>query len=224
MIRATLQLIPVMIAAAAVPICIVLLLLLLRSPDGLFKACAFVSGQIMVRLVQAIGFGSEMGFSAVAHTKQGLSGIINTLIVMVGILMWITAGKAWAKQEDPDAPPPWWMARVSSFSRLKAFGLGIAATAGAGKQWIFIFYALGVIRAADLPGLQNLVPFVVFILGAQSLVLLPIVLAALLPRHSAQILEAATLWFERNNQTIVIVISIIFGTFFVFKGITGFLR
>jgi hypothetical protein len=224
MVRVIVQLIPVMIAAAALPICIVLVLLLLRSQDGLFKAGAFAGGQILVRLLQGVGFGSEMGFSAVMHTKQGASGIINSLILVAGILMWVTALKSWTKQEDPDEPPPRWMAMVSSFSRLKAFGLGIVAMAGAGKQWVFIFYALGVIRAADLSGLHNVVAFLVFILGAQSLVLLPIGLYAFAPRHSSQLLENATLWLERNNQKIVMVVSIVFGTFFVFKGTTGLIR
>jgi hypothetical protein len=223
MVNAIVQLIPMMIGAAAVPICVVIVLLLLRSENGLFKACAFAAGQILVRLVQGIGFGSEMGFSAVALTKQGASGIIHTLILSAGILMWITALKSWAKQDDPDAPPLRWVARVSSFSRLKAFGLGVVATAGAGKQWILTFYALGVIRAANLPDLHSAVAFLVFILGAQSLVLLPIGLSAFAPGDSSRLLEAGTLWLERNNRTIVIVVSVCFGTFFVFKGVTGLL-
>jgi hypothetical protein len=224
MVSAMVQLIPMMIAAAAVPICTILVLLLLRSPDGLFKASAFAGGQILVRVVQGIGFGSEWGYSAVARTKQGASGIIHTLILVAGILMWISALKSWAKQEEPDAPPPWWFARVSSFSRLKAFALGIVAMAGAGKQWIFTFYALGIIRVADLPSLRNAVVFLVFILGAQSLVLLPIGLYAWAPRHSSRLLETGALWLERNNQTIVIVVSTVFGTFFIFKGIMGLLQ
>jgi hypothetical protein len=221
---AIVKLIPMMLGAAAVPFCVIIVFLLLRSPDGLFKASAFAGGQILVRLVQGIGFGSELGYSAVAQTKQGASGIINTLILVAGILMWITALKNWAKQEDPDTPPPWWMAVVGSVSRLKAFGLGIVATAGSGKQWILTFYALGVIRVADLPSPRNAVVFLVFILGAQSLVLVPIGLYACAPRHSSRLLETGALWLERNNQTIVIVVSVVFGTFFIFKGILGFLQ
>jgi hypothetical protein len=218
------QLIPMMIAAAVVPFCIILVLLLLRSHGGLFKALAFVSGQTLVRLAQGIGFGSELGLSAVAHTRQGASAIVSTLLLVVGILLWVTALRSWAKQEDPDAPPPRWMARVGSISTLKAFALGIVVMLGAGKQWIFTLYALGVIRETDLPGLSNTIAFLVFILGAQSLVLLPIGLYAVAPKHSSHLLEASTLWLERNNQTIVMVVSAAFGTFFIFKGITGLLR
>jgi hypothetical protein len=221
---AIVQLIPMMIGAAAVPFGIILVSLLLRSQDGLFKASAFAGGQILVRLLQGIGFGSELGYSAVAQTKQGASGIIHTLILVAGILMWITALKNWFKQEDPDAPPPRWMGMVSSVSRLKAFGLGMVAMAGAGKQWILTFYALGAIRVADLPSPHNVVAFLVFILGAQSLVLLPIGLCALAPRQSSRFLETGALWLERNNRRIVMAVSIVFGTFFVFKGITGLLQ
>jgi Sap, sulfolipid-1-addressing protein len=223
MVSAIVQLIPVMIGAAVVPICIILVLLLLRSPDGLSKAVAFAGGQIVVRVAQGVGFGSEMGFSAVAQTQEGTSGIVNTLLLAAGVLMWITALKIWAKQEDPDAPPPQWIAKVGSFSSLKAFGLGLVATAGSGKQWLFAFYALGTIRATGLPGPHRVVAFTAFILGAHSLVLLPIGLYAFVPEHSSRLLETATRWLERNNQTIVMGVSIIFGTFFVFKGFRGLL-
>jgi uncharacterized membrane protein HdeD (DUF308 family) len=109
-----------MIGAACVPLFVILVLLLLRSQDGLSKAIAFASGQILVRLAQGLGLGSELAFSAVAQTKQGASAIVSTLVLVLGILLLITAFKSWAKEEDPDAPPARWMARVSSFSRLAA--------------------------------------------------------------------------------------------------------
>ena len=74
-----------------------------------------------------------------------------------------------------------------------------------------------------LPGAHSAVAYLVFILGAQSLVLLPLGLKSLAPRQSAHLLEVATLWLERNNQVIVSVVSSVFGTFFLFKGITGLL-
>lgn len=221
--RVLVQLLPIMLGATVVPICIILVLLLLRSQSGLFKALAFVTGQILVRLVQGLAFGSELGFSAVAQTKQGASGIVNTLVLVMGILMWITALRSWSKQEDPDAPAPQWLARVSSISILQAFGLGVLAMLGAGKQWIFTLYTLGVIREAQLPKPSNIIAFLVFILGAHSLVLLPIGLSALAPTHFSPRLEASARWLERNNQTILMVVSCGFGTFFVFKGVAGLL-
>lgn len=113
---------------------------------------------------------------------------------------------------------------IGSVSRLKAFGLGMVGMACAGRQWILTFYALGVIRVADLPRVHNVVVFMAFILGAESLILLPIMLCAVAPGHSSRFLETGTLWFERNNQKIVTVVSIAFGSFFLFKGITGLLQ
>jgi hypothetical protein len=212
-----------MIGSGVVPFCIVLVLLLLRSQDGLFKAIAFVSGQAAVRLAQGIGFGCELTFSAVMQTKQGAVGIVSTLVLVVGILLWITALKSWTKQEDPDAPPPRWMGKVGSISRFKAFGLGMVAMAGSGKQWLFTLYTMGVIRETDLLWPDNAIVLLVFILGSQSLVLLPIGLSAVAPNRSSHLLEAVTHWLVSNNQRIVIVVSGIFGTFFIVKGATGLL-
>src|SRR5215831_13296784 len=207
MVKAILQLLPMMMGAAIVPFCLMLVLLLLRSPDGLSKALAFAGGQILVRLVQGLGLGSELWYSAVAQTKEGAAAIVSTLLLVAGFLLWITALRSWAKQEDPDAPPPWWMAQVDSASRLKAFGAGIVVVAGAGKQWLFTFYALGVLRLSGLPGLHQVLGFLVFVVGAQALIILPIGLYALAPKQSAWLLDGGIRWLERNNQTIVMVVS-----------------
>ena len=59
------------------------------------------------------------------------------------------------------------------------------------------------------------------VLAAQSLVLIPIVVYATAPTRSTKTLETARLWLEEHNRMIMITVSLIFGLFFLFKGITG---
>ncbi|HWQ90533.1 MAG TPA: GAP family protein, partial [Clostridia bacterium] len=92
------------------------------------------------------------------------------------------------------------------------------------KQWIFTLYAVGVIHETDLTRPENAIAFLMFVLGAQSLVLLPIGLYVFTPRHAIHFLETSTLWLERNNQKILTAVSSVFGAFFTFKGIAGLLR
>ena len=210
-----------MIGAAVVPVWITLVLLLLRSPGGLAKATAFVSGQILVRLAQGIVFRYMSGSSTSVQTVERVHIVVSTLFAVGGILLWITALKKWFEDEDPDAPPPKWMAMFNSISTLQAFGLSILLMAVAGKQWIFTFGALGVIREAELPSPDSALAFMVFILGAQALVLVPIVACVVAPKRSPHLLEVSIQWLERNNRVIVILVSIAFGTYFISKGIKG---
>lgn len=222
--KVVLQLVPVMAGAALAPFCLIIVLLLLRSQEGLSKAVAFVVGQVVMRLLQGLGIGAEFALAKVAQAKEGAAALVSTLVLVAGILLWVAALRGWAKQEDTDAPPPRWMGMVSSFSGPKAFALGLLATLGAGKQWLFTLYALGLIRVKALPGAHSALAYLVYILGAQTLVLVPLGLKALAPKRSAQVLEAATVWLERNNPAIVSVVSAVLGTFFLFKGITGLLE
>ena len=41
------------------------------------------------------------------------------------------------------------------------------------------------------------------------------------PDRTAKTLQATQAWLERNNRAIVIVMSLVFGVWFLFKGITG---
>ena len=59
------------------------------------------------------------------------------------------------------------------------------------------------------------------VLAAQSLVLIPIVVYAIAPTRSSKTFETARLWLEEHNRLIMSAVSLIFGLFFLFKGITG---
>jgi hypothetical protein len=215
------SLLPLIIGAAVVPLWIIMVLFLLRSESGLLKAAAFAAGAIIVRLAQGILFGYVFGKSAEANGAGGSSLIVSTLLLVVGILMLITAFKQWHKQDDPDAPPPKWMATISGLSTVKALGMGALLVVIAAKQWVFTLSAIGIIGQAQLSQAENVIAFLFYVLAASSLVLAPIIVYAVAPARSAKTLDAAQGWLERHNRAIVIAISLIFGLLFLWKGIAG---
>jgi hypothetical protein len=218
---AIIQLLPLIVGAAVVPIWIIMVLFLLRSEGGLLKAAAFAAGAIIVRLVQGIFFGYVFGKSAEASGASGSSVMVLTLLLVVGILMLITAYKQWRKEDDPDAPPPKWMATISGLSTVKALGMGALLVVIAAKQWVFTLSAIGVIGQAQMSQAENVIAFLFYVLAASSLVLAPIIVYAVAPTRSAKTLDAAQSWLGRHNRAIMIAISLIFGLLFLFKGITG---
>ncbi|NTW04423.1 MAG: hypothetical protein HGA19_24700 [Oscillochloris sp.] len=60
-----------------------------------------------------------------------------------------------------------------------------------------------------------------FLLGPYTLVLLPLLVYAVAPQRTDKPLRAAQGWLERYNRPIVIGASLIFGLWFLVKGVTG---
>jgi hypothetical protein len=218
-----LDLLPLMIGAAVVPIPIVIVLLLLSNQRGLFRATAFIGGAIVVRLAQGIAFGLIFTSDPAATTDTGGNLIVSTLLMVLGILMLITAYRKWDKDEDPDAPPPRWITAVGSLSPLKAFGIGAAVVAISTKQWVFTLSVIGVLSRAHLGPPASIGLFVGYVLAAQVFGLIAVIAYALSPQRAGGALTAIGEWLKRNDRQILIAASLIFGLFFLFKGITGLL-
>jgi hypothetical protein len=216
------NLVPLIVGAAVLPVWIVATLLLLRSEGGVAKAAGFAAGAMTVRVVQGILFGHV--FDAAAHSGGGGSKLItSTLLLVVGILLSITAVRAWRTEDDPDAPPPKWMATLGSFSPLKAFGIGALLMGISIKQWVFTLAAIAVVDEATLGPARSTLAYLVFVLAAQSLVLAPTIGSAVAPTRSAAMLEVLQRRLERHSRMITTAVSSIFGLWFLWKGITGLL-
>ena len=218
------DLLPLMIGAAVVPIPIITVLLLLSTQGGLLKGAAFVGGAITVRLAQGIFFGFVFNSDPAATSETGANLIVSTLLIVLGILILITAYKKWDKEDDPDAPPPKWMAALGGLSALKAFGVGAAMVAIAAKQWVFTLSAIGVIGQAQLAPPAGIGLFLVYVLAAQALGLIAVIAYAVAPQPAGRALARVSQWLERNDRRILIAFSLIFGLFFLFKGVTGLLN
>lgn len=214
-------LLPVIIGAAVVPLYPIVVLLLLQSKGGLGKAMAFVSGAVAIRLVQGVLFGPVLGAAMATNSEEGGDLIVATLLMVVGVLLLVTAFKKWRKEEDPDAPSPQWMATLSGLTTLKAAGAGALYVLIAVKQWVFTLSAISIIDEAQLGQTANIGLYLFYTLVVQLFGLVPILMVAVAPQQSARPLKAAQGWLERNNRVIVIIVSLIFGVWFMYKGITG---
>ncbi|MFB2938258.1 GAP family protein [Aerosakkonemataceae cyanobacterium BLCC-F154] len=219
------SLMPYIIGSAVVPLQIIICLLLLKSPkQGLFKAIAYVAGMTIARLLQGLIFGlifSEAATSGETGNDKNL--VISTLLLVLGILLLIAAYKKWHGHDDPDDPPPKWLTTLDNSTPLKAFGIGVGLPLIAPKLWVFTLSALATIAAAQLGQASSAVVFLLFILLAQSLLLLPILIRILLPQKSKSLLNGISAWLTKNNRSIVIVVSLVFGLLFLKSGISGLL-
>lgn len=217
---ALIELLPLIIGAALLPLWVVMSLLLLRGAGGMRKATAFAAGAMAVRVLQGILFGYVFSTGA---GDDGSKVLASTLLLVVGIVLLITAVRQWRKEVDPDAPPPPWMATLGTASSLKAFGIGALMMMIAVKQWVFTLATIAVLDDAQMGPARSALAYLFFVLAAHALVLLPIVISALAPQRSAAILDGMRGWLERHNRMITLCVSSIFGTWFAWKGTMGLL-
>jgi hypothetical protein len=140
---------PLMVAAALVPAPLIIVLTLLRGPSGLAAGAAFLVGMTLVRVAQGALFGFVLVDAMGAEGRAEPRPVVATLLLILGLLLWITAVKTLLKEEDPDAPPPRWLERLRTASPLAAFAIGAGFIAIAAKQWVFTLGALGVVAQPD---------------------------------------------------------------------------
>jgi hypothetical protein len=138
-------------------------------------------------------------------------------------MLLITALRTYHYEDDPDGPPPRWMALLDSLTPLKTFVIGAVMVLLGFKLWIFTLSAIGVIREAELNRSQNILTYLVYVVGAELFFLLPVIIYAVAPQQSAATLKTSTAWLERHNRPITIAVSLFFGAIFFWKGSTGLL-
>lgn len=215
-------LLPYIIGSAVVPLQIIISLLLLKSPQqGLLKAIAYVTGMTITRLFQGLIFSFVIARAVATEASSGKSLVISTLLLVLGILLLIAAYKKWRQEEDPDDPPPKWLALLDNATPLKALKIGISLPLIGPKLWVFTLSALATIAAAQLGQLISILSFLLFILLAESLLILPILIRILIPQRSQAILKKISTQLTDHSRPITITVSLIFGLWFLAAGIKG---
>jgi hypothetical protein len=216
------EIIPFIIGSAIAPGQIIIILLLLKSPQsGLGKAILFLLGVTSIRLLQGIVFGVILNLGASAEGTNGKGPVVSTLLLVLGIFLLITAYKKITKEQDPEDSPPKWITSIETATKTKLFTFGMQLPLISPKMWVFILGAIGTISHAQLGQPTSFFTFLVFIILAQMLLILPIIIRLLLPKRSMKVFQSASVWLSDNNRIILIVISLIFGIFFLYQGIYG---
>jgi hypothetical protein len=216
-----LNLAPLIVASALAPAFVIIALLLLSGMGGLGTALAFAVGVVAVRLAQGVIFGLLLGASHYADDGDEQGAIVSILLLVIGVLLWVAAISKLVKADDPDATPPKWMTVFDSVSPIKALGLGALLVVIVPKQWVFMLGAISTIGQGGLSRWEGIGAYLIYVLGASALMLAPIVVRIVAPGRSPALLDAAQTWLQRNSGAIVIAVSAIFGTYFVWKGISA---
>lgn len=216
------ELLPMILGNVLAPLWLIIVLLLLARPGGLGKGAAFVLGMTFTRVVQGVLFG--LVFAAAAEeTAGGGAPVAATIKLLLGILLLIAGYKKWRKEEDPDEPPPKWMQSLNQTTALRVFGMGALGVAVGPKLWAFTLSALAVINAAELDLTGAIIAYAAYIVFAQILLILAVLVSAVAPQGSRAVLQRAIDWLTTNNRPISITVALVFGLFFAWNGVSGLL-
>ena len=215
-------LLPLALGSALVPMQIVVTVTLLRSPHGLAKALAWTSGMTSVRLLQGLIFGLILAPAQPDRSySSGPGEVVSGILLVVALVFYVTGLRQLFTHVDEDAPPPRWMAMLSSLTPAKAGALGFGMVVISTKFWIFTLGAVGAIRDAHLGPIESLVDFLIFVAIAEAAHLILVGGMMLSPDRFAGVLDRFSLWLQRSNRVIVLVLSLIFGTWMLLTGLTG---
>lgn len=219
------SLLPFIIGSALVPVQIIIVVLLLgNATQGPLKAIAFVVGMCLVRLAQGVLFGRILVNDYGDSASEGSGWIKSTLLLVLGLVLLINAVRYYFKEPDPDAPPPKWLTMLDGITVLKALAMGAGLVVIGAKLWVFTLGAISVIGEAALGQRESTIAYLLYVVLAATLLVIPILIRLLFPARAESLLGSLNDWLEVHNRAIMIVVSLVFGALFAYQGITGLLR
>lgn len=215
-------LIPLAVGSAVVPVQIVITVLLLRSPAGPGPATAWVAGMAVVRLAQGLLLAFVLGTGGdVPEDGSGPGLLASLLLLVLAILLYAGALKAWLGAPDEDAPPPRWMTAFEGITPRRAFLLGAGLVLASVKLWVFTLSAIAVIEAAAAGPAATAAWYVAFTVAALSVSLVLLGIAWLRPAQAQAILGRVSDGMERHDRLIVMGLGVVFGSWFLIKALDG---
>jgi hypothetical protein len=217
MVTVLIYLIPLIVGTVAMPTWILLVVLLLSRGHKVMEAVSFVAGVTVVRLAQGIVFGGILSVYTLPTHGHHVDVAASILLSLTGILMWVAALREWRMPKRPDASLPRWLSVISSLTPVRSFVVGVVLVLTSSRAWLFTLAAMGLIAQANLRPLQDVIAYLYYMLGANLLIVAPIVVSL----TSAARFEAGAHWLEQHNRSIVIAVSAIVGSIFLWRGLAG---
>ena len=122
---------------------------------------------------------------------------------------------------DPEAQQPRWMESVSSMSRPRAFGFGMALFPVQMKNLAIFVACVNLIATASLSLRSNAVALGLVLVVFAIPVLALIGLYAAVPQRASEVLGSLRAWMEKNSHAITVMLCFVFGPFFLLRGLWG---
>lgn len=221
MAELTLSLITLAIAATLQPTQVMAMIILLGTLRGATNGLAYLAGMTLFRL--ALGGVSWVLFTGIEESIETSGGefdfVVGAILMILGLLMLVHALRQvfYASGEDQAAAS--WLDKLEVVRPLQAFLAGVAFLALDPRDWIIDISAVNLIAETDLSNTQSLLAYIFYILMAQSLLWIPLLLVVLVPVRAQRSLALLNNWMKVNEKRIEIVVATLFGLLFLAIGL-----
>lgn len=197
-------------------------ILLLHTPKKAATAFAYVVGMIGAMLVQGILLGFLMSIVGLTVEQRGgdLATVVSILFVVTGIIL-LVGGSKFIFQDDDDKAPPAWFSKIEMMSPSEALKLGFGWLMVSPKQWVLVLTAVAVIFSAYLPPATSIANYFIFTMLVQTVFFVIIGIQVLMPNRSQAMLDTLFAWLKKHLRALAIAIFVLFGLFFLVKGLIG---
>jgi hypothetical protein len=214
------QLILLAVGGSIAPPLLLLTILFLASQRSLLNPTMLVLGYLAVcaaiGVVGLILFASMTGAeSIVLMIDRGMSLIVGGLLIAVGLRNLLfnapSSGALVAR----------WIDSVRSITPTKVFGIGTALFPIQIKNLAIFIACMNLIAMANLSPHGSIVALVVVLVVFAIPAVVLIGLYAAVPRQATTMLGSLGAWMQENNRTITVVLCLMFGAFFLVRGLLG---
>lgn len=216
------DILPLALGVAISPIPIIAVILMLFAPRAGSTSMGFMIGWVagivfavvvFLLLAGLIGDGGDDGPpTAVSWIKL----VLGVLLILLAVMQWRGRPKAGIEPELPG-----WMRSIDSFTPGKATGLGFLLSAVNPKNLAMAIAAGVAIGGVGLPGGQQTVAVIVYVVIAASTVAIPVVGYAVAADRMRGPLDELKSWLEANNATVMAVLLLVIGFVVFGKGLGG---
>ncbi len=213
---------PLAIAAAISPFPIIGVVLMLVTPRARLNGSLFVVGWLVgLGVVGAIGL--TVASAAGASSNDAPSDGANTVQIVLGALLLVFAVRQWRKRPKPgeDPPMPKWMNALDDIPARRAATLGFVLSAVNPKNLLLTLAAATTIAATGLPGADQVVAYLVYVVIATIGVGAPVVMVWTMGERARPFLDDLKTWLAHNNHAIMAVIFAVIGAKVLGQGIAG---
>jgi hypothetical protein len=213
------QLVLLAVGGSIAPPLLLLTILFLGSHRPLPNATGLALGYFTT--CAAMGIAGLAFFGEAAETGGAAAAIIRVISVAVGSLLIIVGLRSLLNAPDPDAQPPRWMDSVRSISPIKAFGFGMALFPLQLKNLAIFVVCVNLIATDSLSTSGSAVALALVLVIFAVPVLALIGLYAVVPQRASKVLVTLRVWMEKNNRVITVVLCLVFGAYFLLRGLLG---
>jgi len=214
-----LQFIPLALAAIA-PVMILAIIMLLSAKGGLPKALSFILGRIIAYTIWGVlllGLNDKL-----SDTGSGEASVASLVIKsLLGVLLLVQAIRTYVGEDDPDAPPPKWMAALDKASPIALFGIALLLSVIQLRFVLLMMAGTSSIADAALSSGQAVVALAFLVVAVIWPQLLPILVYLVMGKKAQALLTSMNVWLTRNQRMVNVIVLGLFGVVLLASGLSG---